>query len=169
MPPTDKRASHPIRRTALELAYEAALMDAGLTGCGFTVELRFARPPFLLDPPGFVPLTPRTRAFPSWRFDFAWTDVLLAVEVQGGIYRAGKHTTVTGIRTDIAKLNTAVLLGWDVLQVHGDMVRDGSAVAAVAEWFDAYEHIPIRDRRYYRHIPIRDRPNLRDLLRGGVA
>lgn len=68
-----------------------------------------------------------------WRFDFAWPERRLAVEVQGGIYRGGGHTSVTGVRRDIEKLNAAALLGWRVLLVHGDMVRDGSALSLIEE------------------------------------
>ncbi len=69
----------------------------------------------------------------KWRFDLAWPDRLLAVEVQGGIYRGGGHTTVTGVKRDIEKANAATMLGWRVLYVHGDMVRDGSALALVED------------------------------------
>lgn len=66
-----------------------------------------------------------------WRFDLAWPDLLLAVEVQGGIYRGGGHTSVAGLKRDIEKANAATLLGWRVLMVHGDMVRDGSALSLI--------------------------------------
>lgn len=68
-----------------------------------------------------------------WRFDLCWPDRLLAVEVQGGIYRGGGHTSVTGLKRDIEKLNAATLLGWRVLLVHGDMVRDGSALSLIED------------------------------------
>lgn len=68
-----------------------------------------------------------------WRFDLAWPDRMLAVEVQGGIYRGGGHSSVTGLKRDIEKLNAATLLGWRVLLVHGDMVRDGSALSLIEE------------------------------------
>lgn len=52
-----------------------------------------------------------------WKMDFAWPELLLAVEIQGGTYsrkRSG-HTTGTGTQRDYEKNNAAVLLGWQVL------------------------------------------------------
>lgn len=47
-----------------------------------------------------------------WRFDFAWPDQKLAVEIDG----RGRHQTVTGVRGDCEKHNEAVRLGWRVLR-----------------------------------------------------
>lgn len=69
-----------------------------------------------------------------WRFDFAWPEQKLAVELHGlivirastgeGIVRGG-HGTVGGMVNDMDKNNAAILLGWSVLvfcqqHVHGD-------------------------------------------------
>lgn len=48
----------------------------------------------------------------QWRFDFAWPDLRIAVEIDG----RGRHQTVDGARKDMAKHNAAVLLGWRVLR-----------------------------------------------------
>ena len=53
----------------------------------------------------------------KWRFDFAWPDHKLALEVEGGIWTRGAHGRGTGIKRDIEKYNTAALLGWMVLRV----------------------------------------------------
>ena len=47
-----------------------------------------------------------------WRFDFAWPDIKLAVEIDG----RGRHQTVVGVRNDCEKLNEALRLGWRVLR-----------------------------------------------------
>ena len=47
-----------------------------------------------------------------WRFDFAWPDIKLAVEIEG----RGRHQTVVGYRSDCDKYNEAVRLGWRVLR-----------------------------------------------------
>lgn len=52
-----------------------------------------------------------------WRFDLAWPAYLLAVEVEGGGYVAGRHATGKGIEDDCEKLSTAVALGWSVMRV----------------------------------------------------
>jgi len=65
----------------------------------------------------------------KWRFDFAWPDRRIAVEVQGGIYMAKSgHNTAAGITRDCEKGNEAVVLGWRVLSVTADQIQDGSAV-----------------------------------------
>ncbi|WP_238538040.1 endonuclease domain-containing protein [Paraburkholderia atlantica] len=69
----------------------------------------------------------------KWRFDFAWTDRRLAVEVEGGIHSGGRHTRGAGFEADARKYLAATLAGWSVVRVTGKMVRDGSAIAAVRE------------------------------------
>ncbi len=68
-----------------------------------------------------------------WRLDFAWPERGLAVEVEGGVYRGGGHTSVGGIKRDIEKGNALTLMGWRLLRFHGDQVRSGEATALIAE------------------------------------
>lgn len=79
-----------------------------------------------------------------WRFDFAWPDYGLAVEVDGGIWTRGRHTRGAGYREDCIKLNEAVLLGWRVLRVTPDMVTDGQALQYIAY---AMGHVDNQQRR----------------------
>jgi very-short-patch-repair endonuclease len=53
-----------------------------------------------------------------WRFDFAWTDQRVAVEIDGGTFSRGKsgHTTGIGHHKDCEKFNAAQILGWRVLK-----------------------------------------------------
>ncbi len=51
----------------------------------------------------------------KWRFDFAWPDKKIAVEVVGGLYVQGGHNRAERIRRDVEKLNTVVSEGWRVL------------------------------------------------------
>lgn len=69
----------------------------------------------------------------KWRLDFAWPAVMLAVEVEGGIYRGGGHTSTTGLKRDIEKGNALTMAGWRVLRFHGDQVRSGEAVALIRQ------------------------------------
>lgn len=66
----------------------------------------------------------------QWRFDFAWpgTSTMLAVEVEGGQWVGGRHTSGRGFAADITKYNAAVLAGWRLLRVTPAMVDDGSAL-----------------------------------------
>lgn len=63
-----------------------------------------------------------------WRFDLAWPERMLAVEVDGGVWSGGRHTRGAGFIADCEKLNTATLLGWRVLRLPGPHVKDGTAV-----------------------------------------
>lgn len=57
----------------------------------------------------------------QFRFDFAWPDGMIALEVDGGRWMlgGGRHAS----DEDYEKLNTAAKLGWRVLRVSSDMVR----------------------------------------------
>ena len=68
-----------------------------------------------------------------WRFDFAWPDVMLAVEVEGGTWSQGRHTRGSGYAADCEKYNEAALLGWRVLRFTADMVNNWSALETVRE------------------------------------
>ena len=68
-----------------------------------------------------------------WRFDFAWPDQMLAVEVEGGVWSRGRHVRGQGFTRDCEKLNAAALLGWRVLRIPGEWVEDGTALALVEE------------------------------------
>ena len=67
----------------------------------------------------------------KWRFDFSWPDAMLAVEVDGGTWAGGRHSRGGGYTGDCVKYAEAMLLGWRVLRVTGDMVRDGRALRYV--------------------------------------
>ena len=63
-----------------------------------------------------------------WRFDFAWPDHKLAVEVEGGAWTGGRHTRGSGFVADCNKYNAATVLGWRVLRVTTSHLRDEQAV-----------------------------------------
>lgn len=54
-----------------------------------------------------------------WKFDFAWPAALVAVEVEGGVFRegGGAHSHPTNIIRDIEKYNTAAFMGWIVVRM----------------------------------------------------
>lgn len=55
----------------------------------------------------------------KWRFDYAWPDKKVALEVEGGIWRkgGGAHSHPSNIKRDIEKYNEATSLGWGILRV----------------------------------------------------
>lgn len=64
-----------------------------------------------------------------WRFDFAWPDHGLALEIEGGVWNRGRHVTPKGFVADAEKYNAAALAGWRVLRVTGAHVKQGQALA----------------------------------------
>lgn len=67
----------------------------------------------------------------KWRADFAWVDLRLLVEIDGGTFSGGRHTRGKGFEADCYKLNAAAEDGWTVLRYTGDMVRSGHAAHRV--------------------------------------
>jgi len=67
----------------------------------------------------------------KFRFDFAWLEQRLLVEVNGGTFTRGGHSTGVGIRRDYEKANLAQLAGWRVLSFDGKAVKSGEAVEVV--------------------------------------
>lgn len=82
-----------------------------------------------LAPAGELVFAPPRR----WRFDLAWPDRMLAVEVDGGVWTQGRHTRGAGFIEDCVKTNRAVVLGWRVLRFPGPHVKDGTAVRTLRE------------------------------------
>ena len=68
-----------------------------------------------------------------WRFDFAWPEHLVAVEIEGGIFNYGRHNRPLGYQNDCEKYNAATVRGWRVLRFTEGMLRDvpGMCIQAV--------------------------------------
>lgn len=54
--------------------------------------------------------------FRRWRFDFAWPESDVALEVEGGVWIGGRHTRGSGFIKDMEKYNEAARLGWKILR-----------------------------------------------------
>lgn len=70
-----------------------------------------------------------------WKFDFAWPDRRIALEVEGGTWTGGRHVRASGFEADAEKYNAAALAGWRVFRVTGGMVRDGRALGLMVDVF----------------------------------
>lgn len=57
----------------------------------------------------------------KFRFDYAWLDVKIAVELNGATWTKGAHSTGRGIQRDYVKLNYCQILGWLVIQFDSSM------------------------------------------------
>lgn len=66
-----------------------------------------------------------------WRFDLAFPELRLAIEVDGGAWVNGRHNRASGWLRDQEKLNEAVVLGWRVLHVTPQQVSDWEAFTLV--------------------------------------
>lgn len=65
----------------------------------------------------------------QWRLDLAWPQQRLGVEVHGAVHTQGRHTRGRGFTNDREKMNEAQLLGWTVLEVTPEQIRNGQALA----------------------------------------
>ena len=59
-----------------------------------------------------------------WRFDFAHPGLLLAIEVDGSVWVAGRHTRGAGFIKDCEKINEAQMMGWKVLRYTPQQMRE---------------------------------------------
>jgi very-short-patch-repair endonuclease len=66
-----------------------------------------------------------------WRFDFAYPDDKIAIEVEGGVWSRGRHTRGSGFIADCEKYNAAAELEWCVLRFPGDMINSGEAIKTI--------------------------------------
>lgn len=94
------RASRSVKNKALNeaelLFWHQVYQSIGITGC--CPEYEFA-----------------TELGRKWRWDFAWPDQRIAVEIDGGIWTRGAHGDPQRILDNMEKRNHGALLGWRVL------------------------------------------------------
>ena len=64
-----------------------------------------------------------------FRFDFAWPDRMMAVEIEGGVWSGGRHTRGKGYTRDLEKYNLATLHGWKVYRFTTQDVTSGTAIS----------------------------------------
>lgn len=72
----------------------------------------------------------------KWRFDFAWPEMLLAVEINGAVHARGRHARGRGLENDYRKLGEAAVQGWTVYQCSTGMVKSGEAIEVVSRIMD---------------------------------
>lgn len=66
----------------------------------------------------------RFHATRKWRFDYALPGrLMIALEVEGGVWTGGRHTRGAGYLGDCEKYNEAALLGWLVLRCTPSKLR----------------------------------------------
>ena len=68
----------------------------------------------------------------KFRFDLAWESAKLAVEIEGGVFVAGRHSRGASFTADCEKYAEALCLGWKVLRVTPAQIESGQAL----EWIE---------------------------------
>jgi very-short-patch-repair endonuclease len=110
------------RREKLEKTFEQQLKGLGyFEGCQTEYQLHDVR---------------------KWRFDFAWPDIKLAVEVEGGTKSGrSRHSRGAGFEGDTDKYNTATKMGWTLFRFTSDAVMSGKAMLFVEDFFKGRSNV----------------------------
>lgn len=87
----------------------------------FAVQLRAAGLPEPVREYRFAP--PR-----RWRADFAFPELKILIECEGGGWVNGRHTRGAGFEADLIKYTHASLHGWTVLRFSGSAIKSGDAL-----------------------------------------
>ena len=66
-----------------------------------------------------------------WRVDFAWPELKIAVEIEGGTYTQGRHNRGNGFENDCEKYNALTEQGWSLFRYTGAMVKSGEALKQI--------------------------------------
>jgi len=82
----------------------------------------------------------------NWRFDYAFVDQKLALEIEGGVWTRGRHTTGKGFLGDMEKYNQATILGWRLLRCTPAMIKSGEAITLLKEAFGKKMYPLVMDR-----------------------
>lgn len=74
-----------------------------------------------------------------WKLDYAWPDIKVAIEVQGGIWRreGGAHTSGPNRLRDIEKHNALTIEGWLLLET----TTESAITADSDDWKGADLHL----------------------------
>lgn len=68
-----------------------------------------------------------------WRWDFAYPESWVAVELDGAIWVSGRHARGSGILSDMDKYNAGLLLGWKPFRFSASHVKSGEAIQTILE------------------------------------
>lgn len=77
----------------------------------------------------------------KFRFDYAWIDRKIALEVEGGVWIQGRHTRGSGFVKDMEKYNLACVLGWKVLRFTPQQLRKRETYNLVSQLFDEIKDV----------------------------
>ena len=66
-----------------------------------------------------------------WMFDFAWPQMMVALEIEGGSWVSGRHVRGSGFIADCEKYSTAASQGWRIVRVVPEQITVSEMVAWV--------------------------------------
>lgn len=66
----------------------------------------------------------------KWRGDFVWPKEKVWLEVEGGIWNGGRHTSGPGFLADCEKYNEVALRGYKLIRITKEHIDNGKAI----EW-----------------------------------
>ena len=69
----------------------------------------------------------------KWRFDFAWVNAKIALEIDGGTWTKSRHHHGTGLIKDREKLNAAAIAGWRVIRCGPEDVESGAVYELIRQ------------------------------------
>lgn len=69
----------------------------------------------------------------KWRFDAAFPERKIAVEIDGAVWVQGRHTRGSGFIKDQEKTNAAALLGWRVFRFIPKQLETGEVYDTLAK------------------------------------
>lgn len=75
----------------------------------------------------------------KWRFDYAIPAIRLAIEVEGGVWTGGRHTSSKGFLGDMEKYNEAALLGWCLIRTTPDQLLTSKTIELIKRRQREYE------------------------------
>lgn len=102
-----------------------------------------------------------------WRFDFAWPEKMLAVEIEGKVWgqyvychrcgakvqkksaggkwsyvrdSGGRHTSASGYLGDMEKYNNAALLGWRLIRIPANDMHNKESVSIIKEAYNDFSN-----------------------------
>lgn len=75
----------------------------------------------------------------KWRFDYAIPAIRMAVEVEGGVWTGGRHTSSKGFLGDMEKYNEAALLGWCLIRTTPSLLLTSKTIELIKRRQREYE------------------------------
>lgn len=59
----------------------------------------------------------------KWKIDYAWPEMNIALEIEGGIWTKGRHITPKGYLKDLEKYNSLAEYGWLLLRYQPNKIN----------------------------------------------